>query len=194
MRRVIEAALAVERVPLPEVKAPSSPVGYVVWAATERPEVVDVLGPILSTARFPVYCGVSKTSGRARFRRYIQSLEGVEALDLRDLYVGVLPCTTPAWAAFTEVALIDGLGNPLLNRLGGFGAKVPGANRRRQRSNALDALWPSRRRWTTAPTPIDRMCARLAVVSYLAELDPDGPRWPAIEPTTTPRRARGGGS
>src|SRR5688572_28273754 len=133
------------------------------YLVSDRPEVTSVLPPVLTTAEYPCYVGLATTSLAGRLRRYRQSLADLKAFDADDLYVSVIPCSSPAWAAYTEIATIELLGTPLLNRVGGWGAKARGAKRAQQRPNGVDCLWPARA-WTTPPSIADQIRVRLKVL------------------------------
>ncbi|MDA8071557.1 MAG: Eco29kI family restriction endonuclease [Actinomycetota bacterium] len=135
-----------------------------------------LLGP-LSAGVYPLYVGSATSSLRERQARYAVTLKGVEAFELSDLYVALLPVDRTSSALFAEQELLAWL-RPLLNGWG-FGSKDQGARRSTQRCSAFDALFPGRT-WAPSATAAQRASAALAVTSYLAGLDPEGPRWPPL--------------
>lgn len=172
---VLAATLRLERVCLAEVDAPSVPGCYVTWIGTSRSELHEILSATLATGRYPVYVGTAARSLRERLGRYRQSLRDIAAIEESDVYLGVMPCASRASAAFMEAVLLEELPT-VLAELGGWGAKIPGRSRTRQRSSGLDALLPGRA-WVRNASPIDQIRARARVVAHLAGLDPAGPRW-----------------
>lgn len=173
---VVHELLATPRRPLYELDltALNVPGAYVMHVATTTPAFVEVFSETLAYGCYPLYAGSSRRLG-ARLRRYEQSLRDLRDLSYTDLWVSVLPTTSHASALFAEASLLEGL-QPIANKLGGFGAKVPGSNRARQKATQFDALLPGRS-WVRPPSLVDRIRARAAVVAYLAGLDPAGPRW-----------------
>jgi len=154
---------------------------YLQFLSTARPVLVDLLTPTVCDARVPLYVG-SASSWHQRLRRYSQSLVGLPHIDLSELYVSVLPCTTRASALFAEATLLDTPGVcGVMNRIGGWGSKIPGARRTAQTASPVDALFAPGRGWVRPPSLVDQIRARCQVLAYLAELDPNGYRWPALQ-------------
>lgn len=152
---------------------PSVPGCYIQWFAT--PAVGPVLGLMIAEGRYPAYLGVASISLRERIGRYRQSIRGIDSIRERDIYIAVLPCTSAASALFAERAGIDTLQPPLQGL--GWGSKVPGSNRQEQ--SPVDALFPGRR-WASPSGLVAQAMARILVLSRLINLDPQGPRWPAL--------------
>ncbi len=177
---LLDLVVTLPRHPLPEVatNGPTLPGGYLHWVSSDHPDVVGLLGPT-ARAEIPAYAGLASRNLRARQSRYRQSLTGMRAISENDIHVTVIPCATTASAAFAEMVLLEAY-RPVLNALGGWGAKVPGA-RRNPRVSLVDALWPGRG-WTHEADPLRRVQAMLTVVANRAERDPAGPRWEPIEP------------
>lgn len=167
------------RIRLRDVRPHAGPGAYahVLGVGTDRTEVIDTFSPLLARGRYPVYVGQAQCL-RERQGRYRQGLCSIPAFGEDDVWVALLPCSSTASAAFAEAALVDTL-DPLGNRLGGWGSRWPGPNRTEQKSSPLDALFPGRG-WVRPAEPRDRLRALATVVGYLAELDPAGPRWPAL--------------
>lgn len=159
--------------------APKSPGVYLQFAASRRPEVADLLGPLVSCGRYPLYVGSAHQSA-ARLRRYLQSLANLPGVDVDELHVAVLPCETAASALFAEACLLNGPVRGVMNSIGGWGSKVPGSRRKQQTSSPVDALFPPGRRWTRPPSHIDQIRARCQMIAALAAIDPSGPRWPPL--------------
>jgi hypothetical protein len=134
-----------------------------------------VLSSLITSGAYPAYLGVAAVSLKDRVSRYRQSICGTTSIQERHLYIAVLPCSSAASAIFAESALIEAL-NPPLQGLG-FGSKSPGSNRKEQ--SPIDALFPGRR-WASPATLAAQADARLHVLSRLINLDPAGPRWPAL--------------
>jgi hypothetical protein len=151
---------------------PSVPGCYVQWTATRVVE--PTLGHLVATGQYPSYLGVATVSLRERVGRYRQNIRGT-SLRERDIYVAVLPCTSAASALFAERAALEEIPVPLAGL--GFGSKAPGANRSEQ--SPVDALFPGRR-WASPADLVAQAKARLKVLSWLVNLAPDGPRWPAL--------------
>lgn len=166
------------RVRLDRTLPPPMPGAYLQFLRSERPQVVDAVGALIAEGKVSCYQGSAAQSLRARLGRYRQSLHGLRDIDVSDVHVAVLPCSTTASALFAERVLIDEFGG-VFNRLGGWGAKVPGSHRSGQQSSALDALFGGRS-WTQEPSISDTIRARAAVIAYLAQLDPGGRRWPSL--------------
>lgn len=178
---VLETVLATPRRPLHELdlRRYPGPGAYVLFLATDNRVVVETFSPILAHATYPWYGGSARALG-PRLRRYAQSLQDVRDLGHTDLWVCPIPTPTHAGALYAEASLIEALGF-LGNRLGGFGAKIPGARRRTQAASPFDTLLPGRG-WVRPPSIQDQVRARATVVSYLAALDPAGPRWAPLIP------------
>lgn len=151
---------------------PSVPGCYAQWTAT--PAVEPILGRLVATGRYPANIGVASVSIRERIGRYRQSIRGT-SLRERDIHVAVLPCSSAASALFAERVGLEEVPVPLAGT--GFGSKVPGSNRREQ--SPVDALFPGRR-WASPADLVAQAKARLQVLTWLINLDPSGPRWPAL--------------
>lgn len=151
---------------------PSVPGCYAQWTAA--PAVEPILGRLVATGRYPAYLGVASVSLRERIGRYRQSIRGT-TLRERDIYIAVLPCSSAASALFAERAGLEELPVPLAGM--GFGSKVPGSNRQEQ--SPIDAVFPGRR-WASPADLVAQAKARLQVLTWLINLDPSGPRWPAL--------------
>lgn len=173
---LLELVRGLPRERLDRIEAPNVPGAYLQFLAA--PWLASTMGT-LAQGRYPVYAGLAARSLRERIGRYRLTLRGVRAFSERDVYVLVVPCGSPASAAFAEAALIEAL-DPIWNG-NGYGAKTPGAKRSGQRASEFDALFPGRH-WRPAASLIDEACARLAVVSRLACLGAGESRWPPIEP------------
>jgi len=159
--------------------APNAPAVYVQFAASRRPEFIDLVGPMVGRGEYPLYIG-SALQAAGRLRRYVQSLAKLPNVDVDELFVAVLPCTTSASALFAEACLLDGPVRGVMNGIGGWGSKVPGARRTQQSASPVDALFAPGRRWTRPPSHIDQIRARCQMISTLASIDPSGPRWPPL--------------
>lgn len=152
---------------------PSTPGCYVQWMVT--PAVEPILGRLVATGRYPAYLGVAAGSGglRERIGRYRQSIRGTSLREC-DIHIAVLPCPA-ASALFAERAGLEEIPVPLTGM--GYGSKSPGSNRREQ--SPFDALFPGRQ-WACPADLVAQADARLRVLVWLINLDPGGPRWPAI--------------
>lgn len=151
---------------------PSAAGCYGQWFST--PAVEPALGALVATGRYIGYLGVASNL-RERIGRYRQSIRGVTTIREQDIWIAVLPCTSLASALFAERAGIDELSPPLQGM--GWGSKMPGSNRKEQ--SPVDALFPGRR-WASPTDRVAEAKARLQVLSCLINLDPSGPRWPAL--------------
>jgi hypothetical protein len=171
---LVRTATQQPRIPLHRLEPPDEAGAYLQFLGTTTAEVVELLTPTIAAGTVPCYVG-SASSLRERLGRYRQTIRDLP-FEESDIHVALIPCASKASALYSEAALIDAFGVPVFNRLGGWGQKVPGRNRRRQRSSAIDALFPGRT-WVTAASPVDRIRARATVVGALADLDPTGPRW-----------------
>lgn len=154
------------------VDLPSSPGCYLQWTVT--PVVESTLGHLVATGQYPSYLGVATVNLRERVGRYRQNIRGT-SLRERDIYVAVLPCSSAASALFAERAGLDEIPVPLTGM--GFGSKALGANRTEQ--SPIDALFPGRR-WASPADLVAQAKARLKILTWLINLAPDGPRWPAL--------------
>ena len=154
---------------------PSSTPGlYVQW--TVSPVVEPVLGRLVATGRYPANIGVAAGRGglRERVGRYRQSIRGTRLRE-QDIWIATMPCSSAASALFAESVGLQEVPVPLAGS--GFGAKPPGSNRREQ--SPFDALFPGRR-WAAQADLLDQAKARLKVLTWMINLDPSGPRWPAL--------------
>lgn len=151
---------------------PSAAGCYGQWFAT--PAVEPVLGRLVASGRYIGYLGVASNL-RERIGRYRQSIRGITAIREQDIWIAALPCTSLASALFAERAGIEELSPPMQGM--GWGSKVPGSNRKEQ--SPIDALFPGRR-WSSPTDRVTEAKARLQVLSCLINLDPAGPRWPAL--------------
>lgn len=147
---------------------------YLMWCA--GPVVEPILGSLAATGQYPSYLGVAAGQGglRARVGRYRQSLRGT-SLREQDIWVATMPCSSAASALFGERVGLEEVPVPLAGS--GFGAKPPGSNRQEQ--SPFDALFPGRR-WAGQADLLDQAKARLKVLTWMINLDPGGPRWPAL--------------
>lgn len=153
---------------------PSATGLYVQWFAT--PAVEPTLGRLVATGQYPSYLGVAAGRGglRERIGRYRQSIRGT-SLREQDIWIATMPCSSAASALFGERVGLDEVPVPLAGC--GFGAKPPGSNRHEQ--SPFDALFPGRR-WAQQADLLTQAKARLKVLSWMINLDPSGPRWPAL--------------
>ena len=172
---LLDVVRTLPRIRLDQLDAPTCPGAYLQFTAVSH--ALPILGPV-AEGRYPAYAGVATKSLRERLGRYRQNLRGVDIFTERDIYIVLLPCASRASAAFAEAAFIERF-NPLLQGFG-WGAKMPGKERRSTKCSDFDALAPGRR-WAPTPTATERACAQLRVVAYLAALDPMGPRWPRLK-------------
>lgn len=147
---------------------------YVQWFAT--PAVEPILGRLIASAQYPCNIGVAAGRGglRERIGRYRQSIRGT-TLREQDIWIATMPCSSAASALFAESVGLEEVPVPLAGS--GFGAKPPGSNRREQ--SPFDALFPGRR-WAAQADLLDQAKARLKVLTWMINLDPGGPRWPAL--------------
>lgn len=162
---------------------PSTPGCYVQWMAT--PAVEPTLGRLVACGRYPAYLGVAAGSGgiRERLGRYRQSIRGTSLREC-DIHIAVMPCTSAASALFAERVALEEIPVPLTGM--GYGSKPPGTNRREQ--SPVDALLPGRR-WASPADRLTEAKARLRVLTWMINLDPNGPRWPALQPVPLPSTA-----
>lgn len=170
------------RIPLVDAAdiAPRAPGAYLQFWATDRPEIAALMPAFVRRGEFPSYVGCSTTSVGNRLQRYRQSLAELPGVDVTELYVSVLPCDTAASAAFAEASLLESPIRGVLNGIGGWGNKNPGARRLQQTSSPVDALLAPGRSWTRPPRHVDQIRARCQLIATLAAIDPTGPRWPPL--------------
>lgn len=173
--QLLSVAVDIPRVPLEEVDPPASPGAYMQFFAA--PQLGPILGDAVANGVVCCYAGVATWDLRDRLRRHRRNVSSIEAVEPGEIYISVLPCSTPAAAVFCERSLIGTL-DPMLNGIG-WGSQVPGAQRTGQRCSAADALLPGRG-WARTATPLQVAAARMHVVSNLARRAPSGPRWAAL--------------
>lgn len=171
--RLMGSVLQLDRQRLSAIEAPALPGVYLQFVASAS--LTPILGPLVSSGRFPAYVGVAADLCE-RLDRYRRNLADMTTLTERDLYVALLPLQSISSARYSESLLIDHLNPPLQGM--GWGSKHPGPHRTEQ--SPIDALLPGRR-WAKPAPPAAVASARLRVLSKLLSLDPAGPRWDPLD-------------
>ena len=162
---VLDAALAIERVPLALMRPEERPGIYVLFARHETP-ALRRYGNEIVAGTFPIYIGSAQMLPN-RLNRHRKTLVSARGLDVDDFYVGVVYTDSLAMALAVEEILIKELRPPWNERtMSGFGSAPPGAGRLAQKVSGFDCL--HRRDWANKPTSQELASARKSLRTYRA--------------------------